>query len=64
MAEPTGELSPLEEGHHVHYFVERSEVGGRGKTGGWMPSSRCASTAEKVSGLDAEGGVGWPVLSP
>lgn len=34
-----GELSPLEEGHHVHYFVERGErggreVGGRGKAGG------------------------------
>lgn len=34
LANTQGELSALEEGHHVHYFVERGEVGGRGNTGG------------------------------
>jgi len=35
-----GELSPLEEGHHVHYFVERGHVGGRGKAGGLSEYAR------------------------
>lgn len=39
LANTQGELSPLEEGHHVHYYVERS-VGGRGKTGGLREYAR------------------------
>lgn len=34
-----GEMSPLEEGHHVHYYVQRS-VGGRGKEGGLREYAR------------------------
>jgi DNA methylase/ParB/Sulfiredoxin domain len=34
-----GELSPLEEGHHVYYYVQRSK-GGRGKEGGLREYSR------------------------
>jgi ParB/RepB/Spo0J family partition protein len=34
LANTQGELSPLEEGHHVHYYVQRGAVGGRGNKGG------------------------------
>ena len=34
-----GEMSPLEEGHHVHYYVQRS-TGGRGKEGGLREYAR------------------------
>jgi hypothetical protein len=40
LANTQGELSPLEEGHHVHYFVQRGEVGGRGKAGGLRDYAR------------------------
>jgi ParB-like chromosome segregation protein Spo0J len=35
-----GELSALEEGHHVHYYVERGHVGGRGNKGGLREYAR------------------------
>lgn len=40
LANVQGELSPLEEGHHVHHFVERGEVGGMGKRGGLREYAR------------------------
>lgn len=40
LANTQGELSPLEEGHHVHYYVERGSVGGRGRTGGLREYAR------------------------
>lgn len=35
-----GEMSPLEEGHHVAKYVERGQVGGRGNTGGLRDYAR------------------------
>lgn len=41
LANTQGELSPLEEGHHVYYYVQRSEVGaGRGNRGGLREYAR------------------------
>lgn len=40
LANTQGELSALEEGHHVHYFVERGGVGGRGNKGGLRDYAR------------------------
>lgn len=47
LANTQGELSPLEEGHHVHYFVQRSS-GGRGKTGGISEYARRLNKPQSV----------------
>jgi ParB/RepB/Spo0J family partition protein len=47
LANTQGELSPLEEGHHVHYYVERS-AGGRGKTGGISEYARRLNKPQSV----------------
>lgn len=40
LANTQGELSPLEEGHHVHYYVELGERLGRGRQGGLRDYAR------------------------